>query len=531
MGKSTHVKHYVANLLFKSEIVPVMLELRSVDFKQELEDVILSELGFNKDESYLSIVSALLNAKKITLILDGYDEIKSEDSFLASKNISNFIKRFPGTSVVLTSRPECILPDIGKAKVVAFEELSRKQVQSLLYKYDRFVSGNYGKNLFAEIDNVPDIFLENPLLVSLLYRTYAINGTVAGDISVFYSDLYTALYQGHDIRTKSSYVREKKSNLSISEFRDVFRAISYVSIVSDRYFLGDKAASICHIERSSKLIDNIEYSSQSFFEDLTVAVPLLVREGDEYKYLHKTISEYFAAEYIIYSERRDDIMLKIANNRQSSRMSGVSKFVLDVAPELFEKATLRPCANSIVDANFGAQIEVRILATLFYQYDIDVLLTFAGAEYDLGDDIGTDGGTIFLDQSLRANSMSGEFELDGAKFKLILVANTKQPKVPYDLVRKISTIENCDTFKSKISNTKLPLEIPCDEIVNLSLENVSGLSRYKLVLDTAIDLLAHLQTSTRANVSLICSKRALSYLDELNTKAQFEDELLSTTTT
>ena len=331
----------MSKLLFKHNTIPILVELRTVDFqsigvtnthrddreeeirKTGIEKHVVKELGFEDKPLHRDLVRALLSEGKISLVLDGFDEIVSSDQQDAANEIQRMAREYNKTSFVVTSRPQGTLPQLGKMLVLEFDDLSHKQVESLLLRYDQFVSADFGKRLLSEIGKVPAVFLENPLTISLLYRTFAINGTVADRVSEFYSELYIALFHGHDIRSKDNYVREKRSKLDIVAFRQALRAFSYTVIVKDEYFLGRRENAISLVTESAGLISDLQFDGSDFFHDLTHAVPIVLAEGTDFKFLHKTVAEYFAAEYVVHNKRREEIMAKILKAESSARMFGV----------------------------------------------------------------------------------------------------------------------------------------------------------------------------------------------------------------
>ncbi|EJT86181.1 hypothetical protein PPS11_00040 [Pseudomonas putida S11] len=56
------------------------------------------------------------------------------------------------------------------------------------------------------------------------------------------------------------------------------------------------------INDAAKISLAIPSSTSNFLDDLFVAVPLMQRDGTDYKFFHKTLLEYFAAEYIIFND-------------------------------------------------------------------------------------------------------------------------------------------------------------------------------------------------------------------------------------
>lgn len=189
-------------------------------------------------------------------------------------------------------------------------------------------------------------FIESPLLVSLLYRTFGVNGTIADRISTFYEEIYHALYKGHDLVNKNGYSREKKSKLDFEDFRKLLRSLCYYMMLNRRTSFQSLTEANSFIDKAASMAAVSPTSSSNFLDDLFVAVPLMQKDGTEYKFFHKTIVEYFSAEYLVFDKSSSSLVSKLFNSKLASSFSKVFEFVADLNAPLFDSVITYHFANS-----------------------------------------------------------------------------------------------------------------------------------------------------------------------------------------
>ena len=167
------------------------------------------------------------------------------------------------------------------------------------------------ENLICDIENneqyeILEEFLENPLMVSLLYLTYHYKGIVQYKKPVFYRQVYDALYEGHDIVKGDGEIHKKKTGLDIDGFNDLLSAMGYLSIHKGKVSFDRK-----NLKQLIKEALDIYWHEETIdvndvIHDILYAIPLFVEEGIEIKWAHKSFAEYFAAHFICYIEKEHE---------------------------------------------------------------------------------------------------------------------------------------------------------------------------------------------------------------------------------
>lgn len=244
MGKTTFARYLVQEILYKSEKIPILFDLRKIDINGNLIEQLIKELDFPWEFFSRDLFYKLLSINKFIIILDGFDEITPSHQEEISKQINDFSIKCGGNSIVLTTRPQEIIPDLLNGKSFKFDELTIDQVKSILLKYDQFSSSKVGERLIHQLDSVPNDFIKTPLIVSLLYKTFGFNNSIANRLSTFYDDVYQALYKGHDLINKGSFSRKKLSNLDYEEFRKLLRAFCFYMSVNRVTSFTDQGESV-----------------------------------------------------------------------------------------------------------------------------------------------------------------------------------------------------------------------------------------------------------------------------------------------
>jgi hypothetical protein len=348
MGKSTYARHLVVEALKAEDLVPVLLELRRVEKGVSLKEAIAREFDDLDRQFERDLLLRLFRDGRFLFVLDGLDEVPTEQRQTLIIEIEELASGAEHSAIVLTSRPEAARPTIGGLQSLMIRPLHQHESESLVCRYDKALGGlDLGQRLISEFSLVPSRFLEIPLLVALLYRTYGYTRSISARISIFYDELYNALYKGHDL-TKSGFVRPKASGLDVAEFRRLLRGFAFLVIMREKVSMRGDAEAQRFATDASHLTAVTPNSPAAFIEDLLSAVPLLVRDGLELRFVHKSVAEFFAAEYFAMGTP-DGVQLiaEILSSPLNSRLTAVFDFLADIDPPLFQRAALAPFAEMV----------------------------------------------------------------------------------------------------------------------------------------------------------------------------------------
>lgn len=381
MGKSTIMKRIFIDLIDKGlDVVgiPIYIELNKLNKENTILNEIQKALSSLSKQFQNDLLLKFIQTGGFIFFLDGFDEISISDRNEVTNDIQEFISK-AGTNnyFILTSRPEGSLSSFGDFQSFTIKPLSKDESFDLLKKYDI----NRKKELSAKlIDllssgqyNSIDEYLVNPLLVSLLFTAYDFNRSIPFEKHRFYGVVFEAYFEKHD-NTKPIKTRDKLSGLNYDGFDRILRYIGYDSLV----YIGVKfnEDTILNSIREAKDYYGINDISESdFLKDLTSSVPLFCKEGTDYKWVHKSLSEYFAARFIYCDakENQDGILSEIYNSDNISKYINMLDLYYDIDPKGFSKnITLPFCEsylkfydNSYIPSNINEDLVNKRISLLF----------------------------------------------------------------------------------------------------------------------------------------------------------------------
>lgn len=303
MGKSTMMKYIYLSIIDNGEGIPIFIELRRLNANKDILDEIQEQLNAINKEFDEVLLKEFIKDGKLIFILDGYDEIPLTDKGLVTEKMQEFIAKASNNLFFMTSRPEDALSCFGDFVRFEINPLIKDDAFELLRKYD-----NTGKTSELLINKLNDEesksieeFLKNPLLVSLLYTAFDFKQTIPLKKHLFYRQVFDAFFEVHDLSKGDSFARKKHSKLDIDEFHRVLRYIGFKSIKKIE-FSKDELLSI--IKAAKIFCIGVNFSESDFLNDLLMTVPIFVRDGIYYKWAHKSLQEYFAAQFIFLDAKQ-----------------------------------------------------------------------------------------------------------------------------------------------------------------------------------------------------------------------------------
>ena len=327
MGKSTLAKYILRKSIERNKSIPIFVELRRLRKGMSIIKSIADEIS-SGDSAVSEEFVKLIESGNFVFIFDGYDEVDDEIKSEVALEINDVSSKFQFCYFVLTSRKgygNSVFPEYMECSI---QKLSEAQAKSLLNRYDN--GSGASKILISKIKktDVSD-FLGNPLLVTLLYKAFDYRPSIPLKKGIFYRQVYEALFQDHDLSKGDAFERKKKSGLDLDEFHRFLRALGFVTLSSGRvsYTAEEFVENIDEAVWRTQL--NVE--TKNIISDLLRAVPLFVKEGVEYRWMHKSFQEYFASNYILYDLRdRTAEFIKKAFDSDPAKFSEIFRFIYEV---------------------------------------------------------------------------------------------------------------------------------------------------------------------------------------------------------
>lgn len=357
MGKSTIMKRMFIDLIDNglNEVgIPIYIELNRLKTNWTILQEILEEINSLSKEFDKELLLSFIQTGGFIFFLDGYDEITFADRNEVTKDIQSFISK-AGTNnyYILTSRPEGGLTSFGDFQSFNILPLTKKEAYVLLKKYDESKNKEISNKLVKHLDSgqysTINEYLENPLLVSLLFAAFDHKQSIPLKKHLFYRQVYEAYFDSHDL-SKGIEAHQKRSGLDIDDFNRVLRYVGFECLISVGVKF-DKDTILKVISRAKTYCGNLDFKEYLFLSDLLSAVPLFCKDGAEYKWAHKSLLEYFAARFIYCDAKgnQDKILSTIYNSEHIDKYINMLDIYYDIDYKGFSKNITLPYCEEFIE--------------------------------------------------------------------------------------------------------------------------------------------------------------------------------------
>ncbi|MFD3319157.1 NACHT domain-containing protein [Alteromonas macleodii] len=297
-GKSILLRYLTSSELKKAKSFPLFIELRKISDKKDLKTLImdgLNELGLSADAEELELILA---TNKFVLILDAFDEIQERHVSDVVTQLESWCAKYHNLRIIISSRPNSEAQKISYMKVFNIAQLETSDFENLLSKFFAGSETKVNEVLKAihSSDTQVSSVLKTPLLLTLLVIIYKSYNQIPQNLAEFYSKLFEILCFRHD-STKPGFNREFATELTESELSKLFDAFCFFCMKSHKNSL-DRELAISLIGEAKKLTNFNDVKTDYFLKDITRVTCLMVEEGFEYHFIHKSIREFHSAHFM-----------------------------------------------------------------------------------------------------------------------------------------------------------------------------------------------------------------------------------------
>ena len=345
MGKSTMVKRIFLDLVERREYIPLFIELRRLTEVKTIQNEMLDMLKISSLPDGKDQLEQLFNSEKIVFILDGYDEIPLEMREVVTKQITSLIQQNGSHIFVMTSRPEDAFQGFQDFACYKIAPLTRTQSFELLKKHDN--DGDTSQLLVKKLKTneygAISEYLTNPLLVSMLYAAFNFKQAIPMKKHLFYEQVYDAYFEKHDLTKGDGFQHQKQTNLDSYDFDRVLRAIGYNSLKRQKVEFTHQEL-IDTISYAKEECTNLTFKPIDMKNDLLEAVPLFRRDSLYFKWVHKSMQEYFAARFIYMDAKytQDQMLTAMYNSNKIEIYSNLFDIYFDIDNYSFKKNIVLP---------------------------------------------------------------------------------------------------------------------------------------------------------------------------------------------
>ncbi|HEY2455095.1 MAG TPA: NACHT domain-containing protein [Scandinavium sp.] len=297
-GKSTLLRKLLSNNAKQYSRLPVFYELKNYN-GGSLELSIsksLSHFGVNISEYALN---KLLSDSNVKIYLDAFDEVKPEFRNELLYEIKRFINSF-NCHVICTSRPDTEIDSLAEFRTFSVCELTEDQIFGIINKTasDQEKSDELCDALKrSPLHSSNDSILKSPILVILFCISYNLGEDIPNTLSQFYSNIFDTVFHRHD-NIKGKVYRERHWNDNRHVYRELFDCLCFISLQDGlNGFSHEKL--INFVSTSLKYINESHSIAEKAAKELSSITNLIIEDGfNEYRFVHKSIQEFFAASFI-----------------------------------------------------------------------------------------------------------------------------------------------------------------------------------------------------------------------------------------
>ena len=351
MGKSTLTKFLFLNVIDDGLGIPIYIEMRRLSKQRTVLEEICGQINSLTKQFDKKMLLDFIQTGGFVFFFDGYDEISLDDRAFVTTDVQEFISKANNNCFIMTSRPEQALSCFGDFMQFSIKALIKKESFELLRRYDN--QGFTSKKLIEELKTgdyeMISEFLQNPLLVSLLFAAYDFKQTIPLKKHIFYRQVYDAYFDSHDLSKGDNFIHEKKSGLDIDDFDRVLRYVGFKCTQCQRIEF-EKDALLSIIDEARDFCSDLAFSSSDYLYDLLSSVPLFCKDGHLYRWVHKSLQEYFAAQFIYKDSKKnqDAILCALYGSDNLDKYVNLLDIYYDIDNWGFRKNIIKPLCEAYV---------------------------------------------------------------------------------------------------------------------------------------------------------------------------------------
>lgn len=300
-GKSIFLRSLAINEITSNDAqrLPLFIELKDLTVKIDLQGAIFRALESYDIEIDEATIDFLFKSGRISLLLDGFDEVEEKLVKAAYLHIEHLARRYPELLIIVTSRPGNEIQKSPTFKTLRIAELTPAEFPAFLAKLG--VNSEKSLDLRQAIRNSPSklsSLIKTPLMLTLVVIVYEAETRIPETLPEFFDRLFQVVVSNHD-RLKGGFTRVHQSGLSERGLQTVFEAFCFMTLQLgyNRTLTAQQFEEV--FKYTINYSDGLKCDADSFKADITNTACLMLVEGiDSITYLHKSILDYYAASFV-----------------------------------------------------------------------------------------------------------------------------------------------------------------------------------------------------------------------------------------
>lgn len=385
IGKSMLMRYLFLNTIDRGSHIPVLLELRKVS-EQDGANISIPELVYTCMGDFnaklpMEQFEYSLELGKYLFLFDGLDEVPESKVKQTAAAIQVFSAKYPKNAYIITSRPSRDPSPLETFIPLDSMMMNKKQAVSLARKLGNASANEkvaaFCQQLEEELYDKHKDFAENPLLLSMMFLTFMYNSSIPDHLTEFYEKSYEALYSAHDSRDKGMFQREFQcKDLDEQSFKRLFSHFCFHTFIKQKYEFNENEI-LSWINKGIKKLNLSPLSAKDYLTDLRNAVCLIVKDGNTYRFAHRSFQTYFAA---LYTRSLPDNQQKVvfSSTLKESYYANKDYFCLlfQLEPDRSAENMIEPCVRKLQqEAAQSDDAATFILKNLYSEFGIRTLHT------------------------------------------------------------------------------------------------------------------------------------------------------------
>ena len=349
-GKSIFMRYLALQELGFGRL-PLFIELKYVTKQKSLENLIEDIFENWLSDVLKSDIKKLLNSGHITLFLDAFDELSTEFITDTTRAIETYCRDFPNLKIVLSTRPHHTIsqsPHFSTVELLPYEVDEQK---SLIHK---LVSDPEARsNLQDAIEAAPveiQAVLMTPLMVVLFIQKYFHDFSAPQNLTDFYANIFDIVVNKHN-QTKTGFVAQSHSGLNNPMLEAIFTRFCFNAAIKNQSAMARQ--DFLEVIQNAWHSNSIQYANKStvdiskIADDFQKYMCLVLQEGEQYTFIHKSIQEFYTAKFIANLNAENSYKAFNLIQKQIPDHQIICQFIKQLNPFYYDKYYLLPNLNRL----------------------------------------------------------------------------------------------------------------------------------------------------------------------------------------
>lgn len=304
-GKSILLRYLCGQELSakSSKRIPIFIELRKISTTNTLDKLIadaLDNFGLPKETEAFGV---LAQSKRFVLLLDAFDEIHLDCVEPTIHFIENLCQKYQGSlQIIITSRPNAgiqNLPYFATHTMVPITSDDHLPILKSICEHSEdgiALAQKIQDTIHKSSTDIKNL-ITTPLMMSLLKIVYEAEQEIPENVPKFYDALFNVLFRQHD-NSKANFKRARYTALSDDEIKKLFSTFCFVVRSKNLGSLNQDDFQSCFQDAVKYAAINKQIDSATFKDEIIKTTCLMLEDGFDVSFIHKSVAEYHAALFI-----------------------------------------------------------------------------------------------------------------------------------------------------------------------------------------------------------------------------------------